>query len=184
MSIVIVVIIIIIIIIISITITIIIIIMYQVLGEGGVIVDAKEEEQEEEEWLTDDGRWFYLKNHFTTGLSFAFPPKHTVLTRGRSDGGADGGAEADDDDGDLSTPAFYLFLRCTWPRAIGGGEDDDGIAQLPVQGRRGVRFADEAPVFSDDRSAASSTFRWGGGGSWGCCTTQRLQQTTMFQFSC
>ncbi len=28
----------------------------KVLGEGGVIVDAREEEEEEEEWVTDDGR--------------------------------------------------------------------------------------------------------------------------------
>ncbi len=78
------------------------------LGEGGVIVDAREEE-EEEEWVTDDS------------------------CGDRDDGdNADEGCDASD------------------------GEE---LCPLPLPARRGVRFAEEQPVFADDRSAASSTFR-------------------------
>ena len=42
---------------------------------------------------------------------------------------------------------------------VRAGDDDDGVAQLPLPVKKGVRFAAEAPVFADDRSAASSTFR-------------------------
>jgi hypothetical protein len=39
------------------------------------------------------------------------------------------------------------------------GDGDDAVAPLSLPVKKGVRFAAEAPLFTDDRSAASSTFR-------------------------
>jgi hypothetical protein len=39
------------------------------------------------------------------------------------------------------------------------GDGDDAVAPLSLPVKKGVRFAAEAPGFTDDRSAASSTFR-------------------------
>ncbi len=82
--------------------------------------------------------------------------RDSVLTRDRSD--AD-----EDDDGDDEQSNFTTNIRCyfivrahAWRRA---GDDDGDAAPLPLPAKKGVRFADDAPVFSDDRSAASSTFR-------------------------
>ncbi len=48
--------------------------------------------------------------------------------------------------------------------ASGSSEDadlsnGDDASPLPLPARKGVRFAAEEPVFADDRSAASSSFR-------------------------
>ncbi len=81
----------------------------------------------------------------------------SVLTRDRSD------ADEDDDGDDEQSNSTTNILLCYFIAAVRAHAwrpaGDGDAAPLPLPAKKGVRFADDAPVFSDDRSAASSTFR-------------------------